>query len=786
MTTAEIQEVEQKIPFFVDENLVDQEGGAGYMLLRWLNANTDDIPPYWSPARDRWLRQFVYGNGPIKTAVNTFVNKVVTIPWSVQARDRSISRHVTNAGALEEVLRRMAGSMSSRALAGFKNTFKMFTKDYLTQDNGSFMVVMGNGRADGPIVGAPSGILHLDAALCTRTKDPEFPVKYRNAGRGGDSKEYKLHYTRVVEMANLPAGEVDLNGVGLCPVSCCIEAAQELYSIYRYNEEMFGSKPPRQILYAKKGASLKTIQDAVDAWQGKMLAGNRTRFGGTLFMAPRQMGQELELDVLYLSTMPEDFNRRDVTTIDKSEIAAAFGLDLRDLAYVMGAPSRTGDAEVQDKKGRGKGVGEFIETFVERMEEVYLNKKLYALEFDNFDDDQDEQEADIRDKRSAGRERDLRAAVTNIRVERERMWEHGEITYEQFCEMELADGRLPDGLDVLLLFQSEDKDYREWLDLGVSDPTNIAKNDAMKMADKIHEQFIEVSRLIYEETRSERKRKATQALAALDKLRSMYQVPEGQAITDAATLEAADAGQAGGVDPTAASTAAPATAPAQKPENEERPAATSKESSLAGVLRPHTTGDHGQKQLYMGDDPDIQQYERQFAALAEQAIEGEISRERFEGAMGQIVASILISMFLKGGRLTYSELTEEARAALTLVINDHINSLENFVGDIYMGRYAPENLGLQGAFDRVGMWLNIASGIIFLGQLYRPDNPYLRWNFSVFKEHCADCVRLDGQVHTAQEWRASGLYPRYFGLACAGVRCGCYFTEVSGPSTGAF
>lgn len=757
----EIVDVSRSIPFAIDDDLTDSGGIGQFMVLRWLAGSANEVPPYWSTGRDRWLRAFVYTNGAIKTAVSTFVNKLVTIPWSIQAVDRSVSRHVQSAVDLEQTLRRTSGSMSSGPLRGLKSSLKMFTKDYLTQDNGAFMLVLGKGRADGPIVGAPGGMMHLDSALCVRTRDDEFPVKFLNAGRGGDSKEYKIHYTRIIEMVNLPSAEIDLNGIGLCPVSCCLEAAQELYDIYQYNREMFGSKPPRQILYAKSGATVKTMVDAIAAWQLKLENDNRTHFGGTLLMAPRGMGQTMELDKVDLARMPEDFNRRDVTTINKSEIAASFGLDLRDLAYTLGAPSRTGDAEVQDRKGRGKGIGEFIETFVERVEEIYLNGDLFQMRFDNADDEQDEQEAVIRDKRSTGRERDLRSGVTTVRIEREKMWEDGEIAYEQFCQMELEDGRLPEGLDVLLLFQSEDKDYKTWLDIGVADPTNVTDNDPQKMADIIHEKYIDLSRLIHEETRTERRRKARQALAALDKLRSMYQVPEGQALTEQATAEAMGAGSE--ADPTMAA-----------------PAASS------GKVAPSTDETTLTKETSF-NDPSLEQYERQFRYLIEQALRSEIGRERFTGVLEQIVAAVLITLFARGSRLSASEFTDDMREAISVEIDVHIRSLAGFADDIYIhGLYVPGGLGVQGALDRVTSWLTIASGVIFLGMLYRVDDPYLRWNVSILKEHCGSCAHLNGQVHTATEWRASGWYPRSFDLECRGVHCGCWLSQVEGPSAGVF
>lgn len=155
--------------------------------------------------------------------------------------------------------------------------------------------------------------------------------------------------------------------------------------------------------------------------------------------------------------------------------------------------------------------------------------------------------------------------------------------------------------------------------------------------------------------------------------------------------------------------------------------------------------------------------------------------------MEQIVAAILMSLFARGSFVTFSEFTDEMREVVDEQVQIHLQSLSRFGEDIFERQlYSPGNLGLDGAFARVAMWISIATGIYYLGMLYRPDEPFLRWNMSVFKEHCADCVRLSGQVHTSTEWRASGWYPHAFHLECTGVHCGCFFTQVNGPSAGSF
>jgi len=513
--------IDNKIPIDLSQNMMDGTTGPGISssILSWIIPPGSDVPPYWSRARDKYLREFWIDNVALKTAVSTFVNKAVTIPFTIQARDRTIMRHVESAKKFETDLRRNSGTLNTGPMKGFKHAFKQFLIDLVTQDNGGFMQIMGGGPEDGPIVGAPVGILHMDSERCTRTRNPEFPVIYLHT----DGALYKLHHTRVIEMTNLPSPDSNLNGVGLCPVSCCLEAAKEIWDIYRYSSEKFGSRPPRQILYAQVGATLKSLQDAIETWQYKLDSDSRSHFGGTLLIAPSVPTQEVKLATLDLNSVPDGFDREEAVMQDKSEIAAAFGMDLLDLALSFGLQGQTrANASIQDRKGRGKGVSEVIETFKERMEEYYLPAHL-ELNMDYLDDDQDEQRSVIRNTRSQARQRDLLSQVTDIRTERELMVENGEISQEQFEDMELVNGRLPNGLDVLLLFQSEDSDFKRWLSLELDDPTNIKTNDPEEAIQIIHEQRLYISSDIHETSNPATLREARQAIAALDRLQEMYE-----------------------------------------------------------------------------------------------------------------------------------------------------------------------------------------------------------------------------------------------------------------------
>ena len=774
--------VQDANPFPLIPSEEDSEGGTptlDYILLNWLSTGNNLVPPYWSRSRDTWLREFLSDNGPLKTATATFINKTVTIPVFILAKDSSMTSDVKQAARIQLRISRNSGSLSSGVNKGFKEAFKMFTLDYLSQDNGAFMCVLGQGPADGPITGPAVGVLHLDSGKCIRTKNPEFPVLYHHT----DGKLYKLHWSRVIEMANMPAADVRLNGVGLCPISCCVEAAQELWDIYKFSAEKFGSRPPRQILYAKKGATVYNLESAIRKWQTTMNNDKRSHFGGTMLAAPKSATQELDLALLDLSSVPDGFNRRDVTTLNKSEIAAAFGLDLRDLAFSFGVSGQTrADAEVQDRKGRGKGVGEFLETFTARFDAKVLNTDRWGVQFDNLDDEQDQQRAEIRDKKSMARERDLRIKVTTIRVERELMWTRGELTEQQFEDMELDDGRLPNGLDVMYLFTVEEEPIAGWLDLGVEDPTKIEDNDPEVMLDKIHDQVFEVSREIDATRNHNLSREARQALAALQKLREFYELEKQKGEMEELAEEQVAAGIAA---------QEPTVEPGQV-SGEQEPAgggAQEETRNVPKVAPPNSKPESNKeledttKEIETEVEGILAQYVSDFQFLVEEAINEEISQSEFESRLAELVALILMAIWLRGANLNLSDLTPTDRSIMDDALEPHLNSVRGLSDDLYAGRYEDSPAA---ALTRIIVWSNMAAGIYFMGLLSRRDDPRLRWDWDPLKDHCNDCVRLNGQIHTAAEWRASGFVPRTTALECRGFNCGCGFSETSEPVQGGF
>lgn len=503
------------VPDSVSENSVNGSTTPGVesAILRWIVPSGTIAPKWWSESRDSWLRTTWKNIDPIKVAVNTFTNKAVTIPIRISAKDRNVRRHVIQASDQTNVLQNFSGLMR-----GWKEEFKKFIQDYLTQDNGAFFLIQAYGPVNTPIVGSPLGVQHLDAKYCRRTSDPRFPVIYTHV----DGKRYKLHYTRVIYFSNLPSAERDMNGVGLSAFTCALDSGIEIRDVYTYMQEKFGSRPKRQILYVKTGATLTNLVDAINFGDSKMDSESLDRFSKTVLMAPTNPNNELDIGLVDLASTPDNFNRMDIQLIDMSMVAASFGLDLSDLAISFGVGISTrSNAEVQERKGRGKGVGEMLETLQIQINEKYLPDHLTCM-FDNQDDAQDEEQSKIWDMRSTARQRDLTTGSTTIQVERARMLRNNEITEEEYASMELLDGRLPNGASVMALYYYKEPIYRKYLSHD-GDITNPDKNDVESILDWCDQQEKTAYQDLEVAPTANITQKIFECIAAIVHLRALYE-----------------------------------------------------------------------------------------------------------------------------------------------------------------------------------------------------------------------------------------------------------------------
>jgi hypothetical protein len=444
-----------------------EPGGGGFTILNWLAKAGELIPGWWSQSRDNYLRKFWLGSDVLSGAMYSVVSRISAIPCRVEARDMNVQSHQELAVLYSDLLFK-----KSQLLQGWSALMEHAIQDYLGQDNGMFIEVLGGGDPSGPIDGNPISLYHRDASRCIRTSDPEFPVAYLDK----NGKRYKLHYTRIIYSSQLSSPMLDMNSVGFCAVSRCVNAAQNLIDIARYKQEKLGSRPPRQIILGK-GVTATQIAKAFAVANAQMDSQNLSTFSKTVVLGAQDSNVGLEL--LDLASVPDGFDENTATNLGVYIVALAFGTDARDFWPATSSGATKADALVQHMKARGKGTAQILQVLTEQLENKFLPKEL-KLVFDLQDDEEDELQAGIRSTRAVTRTNDLKSEVMSMRVARENALRDNDLTQEQFEELELSDGRLPDGMPVLTLFYSKDPLVQELLKLSIPEPMSIVLSQPIK------------------------------------------------------------------------------------------------------------------------------------------------------------------------------------------------------------------------------------------------------------------------------------------------------------------
>lgn len=485
-----------------------QGSGVGW-LLNWLGDSNGLIAPWWSMQRDIELRTFWRDCDYLAGAIYAMVARIITLPFRVLPYDPTIELHVKQA---EEFTSQLVAS--TEWYRGWNVGMAKFLIDHLTQDNGGFLEVIGEGAPDGPIMGRFLGVVHRDSAKCQRSSDPRYPVLYRQ----DKGEVYKLHHTRVIEYSSMPSPDSRMNYVGFCGTSRCLNIARNLLDIMIFEQEKMGSRPPRTVLVGSK-IGTKQLSEAFQMANEVMDAQGLKRFAKTILIG--NPDEDIGLNMLDLAAVPNGFDKDASVKIGVAAIALGFGVDFRELwpATVTGATKA--DASIQHLKAKGKGFGEIIQMIERLFGRKVLPAHLY-LKFDYQDDEEDSLRAEIRRTRSESYQNNLNSGAVTQRIVHEWMLENGELNEVQFEQVELENGRLPDGAPVLTLFATADPDFRLLLDLGVADPVDVKTNNPLTMMDAISAQYAKIESVYINTPRKRIKSMARQSMAALKELFKLY------------------------------------------------------------------------------------------------------------------------------------------------------------------------------------------------------------------------------------------------------------------------
>jgi hypothetical protein len=315
----------------------------------------------------------------------------------------------------------------------------------------------------------------------------------------------------------MPSPRAEMLRVGYCWTSRAVNAAQNLIDESVYKQEKMGSRPQRAILLTKGGLDPDTVQSAFRIAESSMSSRGLSRYSKFVVMGD-QMMPDAALEMIDLASLPDGFDYEKDTTLGMFTIALTGAVPPRWLWPATTSGATKADAMYQHVAGLTGGPGATLQMIAtalggsERGKQHTSGKFLppsLKMIFDFQDDEQDRSSAEIREVRSQARASDIGGKVISVRVARQQMVSDGELSEAQFAELELDDGRLPDGDDVLSLFQSPDPQIMALL-LPDPDAATVEEIDA-----KIEDNWATLQTA----PNARLKDKARQAIAALEALR---------------------------------------------------------------------------------------------------------------------------------------------------------------------------------------------------------------------------------------------------------------------------
>lgn len=407
-------------------------------FLRYLISTNNLLPGWWTNERDIRLRQEVIKNGFLASAVNVVLLKLAGLPFSIQSRDSAVGAHIKLAEIYNSILQ-----------VSLNQCLEQFIKDILECDNGGFLYVLGDAPSDLPLLSIPAGLKHLDSTRITRTGNIDYPFLYQNI----HGTYYKLHWSRVINITQMPSSDVEMFGVGLSFVSRCFILAQHLLDVANYESESLGSRSAEELIYATAVSSGMEVKKAFNEAEVDSTNAGLMRVGKRVFIGLRD--PNAKIGKLMLKNTPEYFDKREDVEITLTLLAMASGGQSTWFYDSVKSGSTKASAQEATKMGESKLINWYLKRLTDELELKFCPDSLRVVA-GLADDDFDGTKARIRLNAAQTRALNLTNNVTNVRTERELQLQRGELTKSQFEQLELSDGRLENGLPIFAIFQTDE------------------------------------------------------------------------------------------------------------------------------------------------------------------------------------------------------------------------------------------------------------------------------------------------------------------------------------------
>lgn len=367
MTTQDVKEVDRAL---VQRSTVRVLEARTAPIILPIAIAADECPRWWSAYRDNYLRRFWNSEPFLAGAIYSIATRNAAFRYELTGPDRQVKR-------IQEML------SQADLGAGWQSLIMKVSIDLLTQDNGAFIELIRPARArtrkgwvdvarfrrgrgdlcwmapDGHVVADKAvtdlptdnviGLAHLDAARCTRTGDPDFPVTYLDIA----GMQHKLAWWQVLTLEDMPSPAEEANGVGYSAVSRVLRLGQILRDVQIYRSEKVSGRFTRRVYLTN--IDPQAVQDAIT--QAEEHADNLalSRYMQPIIAATLDPNASPAVQSIDLAALPDGFDEEAAMRWYIAGLSMGLGVDYGFLAPLPG--SNLGSAtqsETQARSARGK------------------------------------------------------------------------------------------------------------------------------------------------------------------------------------------------------------------------------------------------------------------------------------------------------------------------------------------------------------------------------------------------------------------------------------------------
>ena len=154
---------------------------------------------------------------------------------------------------------------------------------------------------------------------------------------------------------------------------------------------------------------------------------------------------------------------------------------------------------------------------------------------------------------------------------------------------------------------------------------------------------------------------------------------------------------------------------------------------------------------------------------------GQIDRTLFNYTFSNELEYYLTRAFVLGAKdvgIKENEILGSEKFQMRIRIIGQLNSIGPFADFIQL--HSKANGGsLPSIYVRVSMWHGQYLAMRNFAKALIGKDKKLIWVEGDTKDKCSTCLKLDGKVFRASQWKEADVYPQHPQLECHGIRCRC-------------